>query len=81
MQIKADVLGIPFDALEVEDAGTVGCAMMAGVASGAYRSLGEAKAVMVKKVGTYVPDTKRHELYAEVFARYKRLYPAIRPLV
>ena len=81
MQIKADVLGIPFDALEVEDAGTVGCAMMAGVASGAYRSLGEAKAVMVKKVGTYVPDTKRHELHAEVFARYKRLYPAIRPLV
>ena len=81
MQIKADVLGIPFDALEVEDAGTVGCAMMAGIASGAYRDLGEAKAAMVKKVGTYGPDTIRHERYAEVFARYERLYPAIRPLV
>ena len=81
MQIKADVLDIPFDALEVEDAGTVGCAMMAGVASGAYRNLDEAKVAMVKKVGTYEPDTKRHELYAEVFARYERLYPAIRPLV
>ncbi len=81
MQIKADVLGIPFDALEVEDAGTVGCAMMAGLASGAYRDLGEAKAAMVKKVGTYEPDTISHERYAEVFARYERLYPAIRPLV
>ena len=81
MQIKADVLGIPFDALEVEDAGTVGCAMMAGVASGAYRDLVEAKAAMVKKVGTYEPDQSRHERYAEVFSRYTRLYPAIRPLV
>ena len=81
MQIKADVLGIPFDALEVEDAGTVGCAMMAGVASGAYRDLGEAKAAMVKKTGTYEPDQSRHERYAEVYARYERLYPAVRPLV
>ena len=81
MQIKADVLGVPFDALEVEDAGTVGCAMMAGVASGAYRDLGEAKAAMVKKVGTYEPDQSRHERYAKVYARYERLYSAVRPLV
>jgi xylulokinase len=81
MQIKADVLGIPFDALEVEDAGTVGCAMMAGVAAGAFRDLREAGATMVKKTGTYEPDTVRHGLYSEVFARYKRLYTAVRPLV
>ncbi len=81
MQIKADVLGIPFDALEVEDAGTVGCAMMAGVAAGAFRDLREAGATMVKKTGTYEPDTVRHGLYAEVFARYKRLYSAVRPLI
>ena len=61
--------------------GTVGCAMMAGVASGAYRDLGEAKTAMVKKAGTYEPDTISHGRYAEVFARYERLYPAIRPLV
>ncbi len=81
MQIKADVLGVPFDALEVDDAGTVGCAMMAGVAAGAYRDLGEARAAMVKKTGTYEPDQSRHERYAEVYARYKRLYCAVRPLV
>ena len=81
MQMKADVLGIPFDALEVEDAGTVGCAMMAGVACGAFRDLAEARAVMVKKVGSYEPDPVRHDRYGEVYARYAKLYNAIRPLV
>lgn len=80
-QIKADVLGVPFDTLEVEDAGTVGCAMMAGVACGAFRDLGEAKAMMVKKTGSFEPDPARHARYAEVFERYVKLYDAVRPLV
>ena len=46
-----------------------------------YRDLREAKAAMVKKTGTYEPDQVRHEHYAEVYARYKQLYSAIRPLV
>ena len=81
MQMKSDVLGIPFDALEVEDAGTVGCAMMAGVACGAFRDLGEAKSVMVRKAGSFEPDAARHARYAEVFERYVKLYAAVRPLM
>jgi xylulokinase len=81
MQIKADVLGIPFDALEVEDAGTVGCAMMAGVAAGAFRDLREAAAAMVKRTDTYEPDPARHLRYSDVYARYEKLYGAVRPLV
>ena len=81
MQMKSDVLGIPFDALEVEDAGTVGCAMMAGVACGAFRDLSEAKSVMVRKAGSFEPDAARHARYAEVFERYVKLYAAVRPLM
>ena len=81
MQIKADVLGVPFDTLEVDDAGTVGCAMMAGVAAGAFRDLAEAKAAMVRKTGAYEPDPSRQARYGEVYARYVKLYDAIRPLV
>ena len=81
MQIKSDVLGIPFDALEVEDAGTVGCAMMAGVAAGAFRDLKEAAAAMVKRTDTYEPDPARHARYSDVYARYEKLYAAVRPLV
>jgi xylulokinase len=81
MQIKADVLGIPFDALEVEDAGTVGCAMMAGVAAGAFADLDAARATMVRPAGSYEPDPARHEAYSRVYDRYLKLYDAVRPLV
>ena len=81
MQMKADILGIPFDALEVEDAGTVGCAMMAGVAAGAFADLSQAKSVMVKRAGSYVPDAHRHDQYREIYKRYEKLYAATRPLM
>lgn len=81
MQIKADVLGLPFDTLETEDAGTVGCAMMAGVAAGAFADLQSAARVMVKRTGTFEPNSERHAKYLEAYSRYKKLYDAVRPLV
>ena len=80
-QMKADVLGLPFDTLETEDAGTVGCAMMAGVAAGAFADLPAAARALVRKTGTFEPDAARHAKYSEVYKRYEKLYPAVRPLV
>lgn len=81
MQMKADVLGLPFATLETEDAGTVGCAMMAGVASGVFADLAAAKAMMVRETGAFVPDAGRHARYTAVYRRYENLYTAVRPLV
>ena len=81
MQMKADVLGVPLDTLETEDAGTVGCAMMAGVAAGAFADLAAAKGKMVRRTGTFEPDAARHAAYDKVYSRYRRLYEAVRPLV
>lgn len=81
MQMKADVLGVEFDTLETEDAGTIGCAMMAAVAAGVFASLEEAKTKFVRKTGTFKPDMERHAKYTEVYNRYVNLYNAIRPLV
>ena len=81
MQIKADVLALPFDTLETEDAGTVGCAMMAGVAAGAFADLRAAAKVMVKRTGTFEPNAEMHAMYSAVYKRYKKLYTAVRPLV
>ena len=81
MQIKADVLGLPFTTLETEDAGTVGCAMMAGLAAGAFADLKSAAKVLVRRSGTFAPDAERHAKYSEVYKRYKRMYDAVRPLV
>ena len=81
MQMKADVLGIPFDTLETEDAGTVGCAMMAGVAAGAFADLSAAKDALVRKTGSFTPNSERHIAYTAVYKRYEKLYNVIRPLV
>ena len=81
VQMKADVLGIPIETLETDDAGTVGSAMMAGLACGAFGSIAEAAAKMVRRAGRFDPDPARHALYSEVFSRYERLYAAVRPLV
>ena len=81
MQMKADVLGLPFDTLETEDAGTVGCAMMAGVAAGVFADLSAAKDALVRKTGSFAPNSERHAAYSAVYRRYEKLYNAVRPLV
>lgn len=81
MQMKADILGLPVTALAVSDAGTVGSAMMTGVAAGAFADLKSAAAVMIREEKTYVPDPAMTESYDAVYQRYKGLYTAVRPLV
>ena len=80
MQMKADVLNIPITALETVDAGTVGSAMITGVAAGLFKDLSEAAAVMVQEREVYLPDPQMHEKYMAVYARYRELYKAVRPL-
>ena len=81
MQMKADVLNLPITALETADAGTVGSAMLTGVAIGAFRDLKEAAEYMVEETVTYMPRPDMHERYMQVYERYRRIYEAVRPLV
>ena len=81
MQMKADVLNIPITALKTADAGTVGSAMLTGIAIGLFRDLNDAAAHMVEETETYQPDERRHRQYMEVYDRYKRVYGAVRDLV
>lgn len=81
MQMKADVLGLPITALETVDAGTVGCAMLTGLAVGLFDSLEQAAGRMVRETETYEPRPEMTRLYEEVYQRYKGVYHAVRPLV
>ncbi|MBO4367453.1 MAG: carbohydrate kinase [Clostridia bacterium] len=81
MQMKADILGIPITALKTADAGTVGSAMLTGIAVGVYGSLEDAAAHMVKETEVYRPRPEMHERYMKVYERYKGVYSAVRPLV
>lgn len=81
MQIKADVLNLPMVALSTVDAGTVGSAMLTGVAVGGFKDLGEATDRMIKKKAVYHPRPEMTEKYQPLYERYKKLYKAVRPLV
>ena len=80
-QMKADMLNLPIVALRTSDAGTVGCAMLTGVAVGAFRDLKDAAEHMVEQVHTYYPRPEMHAQYMRIYDRYERLYDAVRPLV
>ena len=81
MQMKADVLNLPITALRTADAGTVGSAMLTGIAIGVFRDLEEAAGHMVEETVTYKPRPEMHKKYMKVFERYHRVYEAVRPLV
>ena len=81
MQMKADVLNVPITALKTADAGTVGSAMLTGIAVGAFRDLEDAATHMVREAETYRPDRERHGEYMKIYQRYRRLYQAARPLM
>ena len=80
-QMKADMLNLPIVALRTADAGAVGCAMLTGVAIGAFRDLPDAAGHMVEQVHTYHPRPEMHERYMALYERYERVYAAVRPLV
>lgn len=81
MQMKADVLNLPITALKTVDAGTVGSAMLTGVAAGLFADLNDAAKHMVEETETYFPRPEMHEQYMKIYRRYKKLYGAVRPLV
>ena len=81
LQIKADVLNLPVTALNIADAGTVGSAMLTGIATGQFRDLQDAADHMVREAETYYPREAVHEQYTQIYERYKKLYHTIRPLV
>lgn len=80
MQMKADVLGIPIVALKTVDAGTVGSAMLTGIALGIFKDLEDAAKAMVEQTVTYTPQKEYHDKYMEVYSRYSRVYDAVRDL-
>lgn len=81
MQMKADVLNLPITALKTVDAGTVGSAMLTGIAVGLFADLSDAASHMVQERETYYPREEMHKKYMVIYERYKAVYNAVRPLM
>jgi xylulokinase len=89
VQICADILGRPFQRPAVSEAGTLGAAILAGMAVarshevrgrsrlGQFDSLSQAVESMVRLEKSFEPDPARHARYLERYAQYRTLRPLL----
>jgi xylulokinase len=75
IQISADILGRPFVRPEINEAGVLGAAILAGVGCGVFPSLEAGAEIMVRPGRTFEPDPHKQALYDERFSEYRRLWP------
>ena len=80
MQIKADIMGKPIRLPAVAEAGNLGCAMLAGTATGVYNSLAEAVEQLVQIKKSFDPIDKNVAYYQERFGLYTELYPKLKDI-
>ena len=78
LRIVASVLGVPLELTESEEGSAFGAALLGGVAGGVFADVGEAAARCVRVTDTIEPDPSQLDTYAELHARYRALYPALR---
>lgn len=79
LQIKADILGVPFVRPSDTEGSALGAAILAGTATGVWGSLEEAVGLLVRRDRVFEPDPCRHERYREKVARFLELASALRP--
>ena len=65
----------------ITEAGLLGSAMLAGLATGIFQTPEEAAALFVHRDRMFEPDAKRHAIYREKHALYQQLYPALKPVL
>ncbi|MBN2329452.1 MAG: hypothetical protein JXR73_20090 [Candidatus Omnitrophica bacterium] len=80
LQVKADIMGVPVAVPSVSEAGCLGCAILAGSATGVYSSIREAAQSLASIERTYEPNQEYHRLYTERFECYKEIYPRLSDL-
>lgn len=80
-QIIADILGVELVTTNAQEGPAFGAALLAGVASGVYRSVQYACELTVRVVEHTTPDPARVALYERAYETYRALYPALKPLL
>lgn len=77
LQIKADIMGVPFERAAELEAGALGAAMIAAKAMGEVSTYEEACTRFVHPGRIFEPNMNRHAIYREQFESYRQLYPRL----
>jgi xylulokinase len=80
LRIAASVLDLPLERPVVEEGSAYGAALLAGVAVGSFGDVHEAVEACVRTRGRIEPEPSWREAYEAGYARFRALYPALRPL-
>jgi L-ribulokinase len=71
MQVMSNVLGVPVMVALSDQAGALGAAMFAAVASGIFKSIRDAQKAMGNGfLTTYKPDKSKTKIYSHLYRRY-----------
>ncbi|MCQ2463853.1 MAG: xylulokinase, partial [Clostridia bacterium] len=77
-KIMANVLGIRLDTVKTEQGPGYGGAILAMVGAGAYASVQDACGKLVEISESIEPDERLTELYEKKYARFRKIYPALK---
>ena len=77
-RLVADILHLPVDLPQTEEGPAFGAAMLAMVGCGAYKSVAEAAAAIVRVRETVEPDPAAARLYDDRYETFRSFYPALR---
>lgn len=80
LQMKADVLDICIETLQIREAACLGAAMIAAWAFGSFPDLVQASEAMVHMKTRYEPHPEHVQLYEKSFELYQQLYDALLPI-
>lgn len=78
LQIKADILNVPYVRLAQPHCSVAGAAMIAGMAIGQLPGVADAVSRFVRRTETFYPRAKHHSVYKESLEQYGELYPLMR---
>ena len=79
-RIQAGIYGKAVEVLAAEEGGAFGCALMAGVGAGHWKNLDEACAHAIEVAERIEPDAADVAAYSTGYARWRKLYPALKGL-
>jgi xylulokinase len=80
LRIVASVFDLPLERPVVEEGSAYGAALLAGVAAGSFADVHEAVEACVRTTGRFEPEPSWREACEAGYARFRALYPALRPL-
>ena len=78
--IQAGIYAHAVEVLVAEEGGAFGCALLAGVGVGHWADLDQACAQAIRVAERIEPNAGDVEAYKEGYARWRKLYPALREL-